>query len=824
MKDYLYSNLLNKFLLLLILSLVYSGCGKSPMELRDESIKYFDNAVDYYERGYLKNAANLFNEIIKIENKLKLSDKSGDCYLYLGLISFENSDYATAISNYEKAKELFKNKFNRRSQGMADNNIGNIYASLGNIPKALESYRAALLTGQISADKEGEAIALMNIGSLFLENKEFKSAFEYFNRAYNNYEIIGSLDGELAATIKIGESFLRYGSYTDALNTFNSAYTLAEELSLKLYSTEILNYLGIIYFRNGNYSDALTILNSALSQARMNEDIVLESVILNNIADVYLRQFNYTEAINYYSESLTKIDRSGKGLISSFISLKLASSKYLKGLLEEDQKLLVDAKESFEDIVESFDKISYLPGIINALSGQMICELELNNKASAVSISSIIVNLLKDNSPSLKNKYSELMCLSPDVFNYNDLYRVLLTTNDYKKVSENSVLFTGYQVRDFIKSLNTIPLKDDKLNTEMENIQLNAREKEFLQLELTNELSKTGAAKNNLKIKNIKNILNEKRELFINNNLLGHLNSLYNLENYTFSEIQKRMGYKTALLSFYISRDTLHAFIVGQKGVEHKKTFLSESGLKGQVFTLSGAITKNNFVEAEPILKGLYVRVFKPLEQSLQKFNEVLILTLNDQSTDLNYVPFHSLIDENSKPISEKWNVRYFGGFKSSNKFKAGMNSTAVFDSITVKLPNIAEVKFERASDLTKNRLMNGQFKSLFLFSDLFFSLEEPNNSYLKLSPGNNIEKDIKISEMNSLSTSSICVFNFYSDNSAAGKLFSFLLPGINSITLTPVKISDIDRVKYIENKFNNTAKANPESLNDAAFYDFVKF
>lgn len=823
MKDYLYSNLLNSLFFLFLITLILSGCSKSPMELRDESIKYFDNAVDYYERGYLNNAANLFYEVIKIETELKLSDKSGDCYLYLGLISFENSDYETAISLYEKAKELFKSKFNRRSQGMADNNIGNVYANLGNIHKALESYRAALLTGQISADKEGEAIALMNIGSLFLENKEFKSAFEYFNRAYNNFEIIGGLDGELAATIKIGETFLRYGSYTDALNTFNSAYTLAEELSLKLHTTEILNYLGIIYFKNGNYSDALTILNSALSQAKIVEDKVLESVILNNIADVYLRQFNYLEAINFYSESLIKSEKSGKGLFFSFIYLKLASAKYLKGLLEEDKKLIVEAKDSFKDITESFENISYHPGIINALSGQMICELEVENKKEAVSLASTIITLLVDNSPSLKNKYSELMCLSPDFFNYNDLYRVLITTNDNKKITENSILFTGYQVRDFVKVLNEIPQKENKLNEDIENIQLNLRENEFLQLELTNELLKTGTTKNDAKIKNIKNILKVKKEQFNSNKLMVNLNSLYNFKDYTLSSIQKKIGDKKALLTFFIGKDTLHTFIIGKTGVEHKKTFLSESGLKGQVFTLLGSITNNNITEAEPILKGLYVRIFKPLEQSLKKYNEIFILTLNDQSSDLNYIPFHSLIDENSKLISEKWKVRYFGGFKNNTKFKNGQNNIAVYDSLTVKVPNIPGVTFERASDLMKNRLMSGKYNYLFLFSDVFFSIEEPNNSYLKLSPGNNIEKDLKISEMNSLFTASISVFNFYSDNSASGKLFSLLLPEIDSVTLTPVKISNSEIIKYIENKVSKKNQFNTGSLIDAAFYDFIK-
>ncbi len=99
-------------------------------------------------------------------------------------------------------------------------------------------------------------------------------------------------------------------------------------------------------------------MNSALSQAKIVEDIVLESVILNNIADVYLRQFDYTQAINFYKESLIQNGKSGNEVISSFISLKLASAQYLKGLLEEDKELLDEAKDSFEDIAADFEKIS----------------------------------------------------------------------------------------------------------------------------------------------------------------------------------------------------------------------------------------------------------------------------------------------------------------------------------------------------------------------------------------------------------------------------------------------------------------------------------
>jgi len=110
----------------LIFSLLLFGCSESPKDLREKADKLYINAQDYYARGYLKNAATLFKEIIEIEKKLKLSDKQADCYLYLGLIASENYDYKNAEIYYLQAKELFSKKFDRRGVGMVENNLGNI--------------------------------------------------------------------------------------------------------------------------------------------------------------------------------------------------------------------------------------------------------------------------------------------------------------------------------------------------------------------------------------------------------------------------------------------------------------------------------------------------------------------------------------------------------------------------------------------------------------------------------------------------------------------------------------------------------------------------
>ena len=96
----------------------------------------------------MDNAKELFKEVISIENDLNLKENYGEANLYLGLISFREEDYESALNHNLYAKDFFKFKFKRKDEGIAENNIGNIFSVLGDYDKADEHYRKALLISQ----------------------------------------------------------------------------------------------------------------------------------------------------------------------------------------------------------------------------------------------------------------------------------------------------------------------------------------------------------------------------------------------------------------------------------------------------------------------------------------------------------------------------------------------------------------------------------------------------------------------------------------------------------------------------------------------------
>jgi len=825
MREYLY--ILN-YIKVIIILLLFAGCSDSPNDIREKADKLYVTAQDYYTRGYLKNAEELFSEVIELEKELKLSDRQADCYLYLGLIAVENFDYDSAEKNYEISRALFRKKFDRKGAGMVENNLGNIFANLGNIQRALSYYKAALLTGQLSADKEGEAIAQMNMGSIYLENKEFRKAFDYFNKAYDNYQIIGNLDGELSATFKIGESFYRYGSMTDAMNAFKQGYDLAEEISQKGLAAEILNYMGMIYAKSENYDDALTLLNSAVLQAQNNVDPGMESTILANIGDIQTLRFDYPSAIKQYSEAIENSRNAGKGLEYLYLRLKLAKSIYNRGVLEENLKYIQSSKEIFNDLLDKFRDINDKTGKINILSGLMMCDYSSGKFDDADSYLSEILFDLKNASPQIKNSYSENMIIPPQIFSYNDIYKILLIRKNNAELISSSFKFSQIQITDFLNGLNSLELKEVFNKKLFDSLKTNCREIEYLSIELINELAKEGKYRNSDKINNIKNNLIQNNQ--IQNQVRDIQNRTYMLDKYDLTYLQKKLESGSALISFLLVDDSLNTFIIDKNSIILKKAPLIQTVLSGQIKMLTENLQKNDAEGTKQILSGLYQNIFKGLEKSLTKYKKIYFHILNDQSTELNYVPFHSLIDGNDRPVTEKYLSGYFGGFKNSSKFETDTRENVlIFDSIAVKQTTVKLTSL-KCSNVNKQLILNKKIEALFILSDSFMSLAEPNNSHLKISTGNEPEYDISMGELNKYSINAAFLFNYFSDNSSSMRLLSYITPDIKSLSILPYNIPLNQKIDLLNSIFGlqqpkpkKGAKQVKFNFGEIALFNFVK-
>ncbi len=773
------------FFLILISAISFVSCGKSNKELKKDADKYYTQAIDYYERGYLSNAKNLFEEVLDIDNELKTSERIGDIHLYLGLIAFENADYEAALNHYQKADELFKSKFDRSSQSIAKNNIGNIYSALGDYKKALIFYKSSLGISQLSADKEGEAIAKLNIGTVFAEEENYQNAFNYFTEAFNSYEILGDIDGEVNSSIKIGDAYLKFGAYYDALNTFDFALDKAKNSGMNKKIPAIMNFIGLVYFNLKDYQKAISSFNYGLNQITNPDDDPEKAWILNNnLADSYSKLFQTEKAIQHYNQAVKISDKFGEGLNSGLIKLKIAFVEITQNPNPESKELH-DAENILNGLYDFFNDIDYPYGKINCLAGMAKAADYKNKAAAAFEYLSEMEGLLNNYSFSGNNRLAEDFCIQPDLLNKLSFYEVFSTLNKSREMLEYSLKNSYYKKITFLKSLNYFDVGNKAENKIIDSLNAYERQINFLKYEIANEKGKRNSYRNEEKLEHLKSRLEEKLKEE-NQPPQKLLNKYYNLiPNVTVQDIQNKLDENSAFIGFFNNDQFIYLTLTGKNKFISKKIAYPEEILNGQVSTLIKNLSGENDSTLSPLLIGIYNKLISPIENEIKNYSKIIFYVNGMYDSNLPKLPFHALINGKGENFYETKEVEYFGGFNSSNynskKIAIISDDNSLLNKIKKSDNNIIPIP---ASQKAKTAYLNLNSPDVIFDSPVFFSLTQPNASYFEMfsDSSSSPEFNLRFGETSFLQGEKAILLSVYSDNNNYPQYISTLLPGYKNV------------------------------------------
>ncbi|MBZ0199588.1 MAG: tetratricopeptide repeat protein [Ignavibacteriaceae bacterium] len=770
---------------IIILLFAFASCTRSPKEIKEESAKYFTQAVDYYQRGYYSNAKDLFIEVLNNEIELKLSDHTGECYLYLGLIEYNNADYETALEYNKKAVDYFNQRFNRRSQGIALNNIGNIYSQLGHYKKAVAEYIKSLNTSQFSADKEGEAIAQINIGSVYGEKGDYQSAFNYFSKGFEAYEIISDLQGQAVASNKIGEAYLHFGSLSDALNTFEFSRQTAENAGLAEFIPSIMNNIALTYFQMGDYNSALNALTFADEKIRKEDDPSTAWSIKNNLGDCFQKLFQYDTAIKNYNSAIEISDEAGELLNSAFIKLKIAGVKLLAAD-KNNGKAISGIGDKFAELADYFDGLNYIPGKLNALAGEAITLSIADKSEDALELMNEIKDLLNTNSLKISNRLTEYYCISPDISSAINFNVPFLISKKYETLLDFNAALDRRKVLNFLNDLNEFKLGDDAKNKTADSLkELNA-EIRFLKFEIANEKGKTGQFKNDDKLDNLTARFDEFNSPD-KNAFEDFISSAYKITTTDVKNIRGRLNDKQLLLYFFSSRDNITVAGLTKGALFTSELSVNEESLKGQVTSLIKNIEKNDTQNTFALLKGIYNRLILPVQKKLNNFDEIIFAPYFEDAS-LQYLPFQALIDNSGKYFCESKKIVYSGGFYQTGK-AAGSGASMVIGQTSLKFAS----EVVSPSKTVKKYLLKTNPGEIFLFTPVYFSMGQPTSSYIELDADttNIPEHNILFGEIAELAADKYVINNFFTDKKSSLKLFPFFIPASKQIVISHYNIPE---------------------------------
>lgn len=804
MKDFRMSKISNICVLVLsIFFLIISGCGKPKEQARIEAKKYFEQAVDYYQREYFDNAKELFKEVISIENDLNLKENYGEANLYLGLISFREENYESALNHNVYAKNFFKLKFKRKDEGIAENNIGNIFSVLGDYDKADEHYRKALLISQLAADKPGEADVLMNIAQVNLEIGNLRESFKYFSKAFDAYDLMGIVDGKINASIRMGESQLRFGSLDDAILSFNYAYENVKENGAVQFDTAILNFIGLANFKLGDYDKALQYFENAFRLAEKSENNPsLKWIIKNNIADVYFQTYQYNQAIDEYEDAFKIADDYGQGLTSALIKMKLGHA-YLNGHSSGQTEYLSKAKNIFEELTNYFDDIEFSSVKINSLSGLNKYARLKNDYGEADKNLDEIKTFLAENTFSIKNKLTNEFCLSPEIFLRMNSTETLFLRSKNDEALSFDLQIKNSVAKNFIEnSLSDIDVKN--------NYNKLLRQINFLKFEIVNEKAKKSGFVNNKKLDYLKELLNEKSVEFEEKPskktapLMGTV---------TINTFKQRLSADQLLIAFFTVKDKINIMLVSKTETQNYLVQISDEVLRGQIKALLNSISNNGIIASHDLLKGLFSKLIKPIENILANYKH-LTFYFSQENETLNFIPFHTLVDDSERYLAERFSIDYFCGFKTDDRIE-DINKN-VFVSVQ-KFKNSVErvnssFEFLDESIELKEKILSSKYENMIFLSPIYMKINEPASSYFSLSSDSTGSEhlDANIAEFSSFLCNNVFALNYYDDLPSSVYTFAQFFPKINSFFINRIVNDEKSKEKLaadILNQFSGGEK-----------------
>ncbi len=280
-----------------ILIIIFIGFyGKSFAQFSDKQLHKIDSLNAVIQHSDQDTAiASAYYELSDILYIVNL-----DTILYL-------CEKATIIaqSNLEKeCSEKEKVSF-LKTKASALNNIGYVYKSHGDIPKALDFYHASLLINEEIKDKSGTANLLNNIAVIYESQNDSKQALEYYEKALQLFRETNFKPGIAASLNNIGVIYRNEkASGKKALDYYLEALAIRKEIGNKIGISNSLNNIGYVYDRLNDREKALDYHKQAL---KIREEIGYKKGIISslfNIGDLKFNAGNVSEAKQYATKAI----------------------------------------------------------------------------------------------------------------------------------------------------------------------------------------------------------------------------------------------------------------------------------------------------------------------------------------------------------------------------------------------------------------------------------------------------------------------------------------------------------------------------------------
>lgn len=302
-----------------------------------------DSAKLLIEQG--KTYAKAANNLIKLVEFTSLS----------GIASSVSGDQLKAIEHFEDALILLEGKESEYQSMTATlyNNLGNVFAELGSIPKAIDMYTESLKIMIRLSNYVGMGNAYNNIANLHKKKGGHDVPKSYYKKAYNAFEKVdnhiglGNVATNLIA-FKVDEDDL-----DSALYYCDLAMQHYTKINNNIGVSKVHSKLSDIYSKKGEFENAIKEQNKAInliSNFGHKNDYALG---LSKLAAIYVNMKDYAKADELSEEALRLILSSESRFYENevrFLRYEVLKARGKEGEALKELEKYINYKDSLDQL------------------------------------------------------------------------------------------------------------------------------------------------------------------------------------------------------------------------------------------------------------------------------------------------------------------------------------------------------------------------------------------------------------------------------------------------------------------------------------------
>jgi tetratricopeptide (TPR) repeat protein len=180
-----------------------------------------------------------------------------DALSNIGYVYYSQGDIPRALEYHHKTLKIYKEIHYKHGMGISYNNIGGIYKDQGNLTEGLNYHQKSLKIREEIGEELGMGVSYNNIGAIYRDQGDTAEALDYFFHSLNVREKIGDKYGISNSCNNIGNIYMGQGNIPKALTFGLKALNLAQEIGNPGQIKFAAKLLSTIYEKQGKGMKAL---------------------------------------------------------------------------------------------------------------------------------------------------------------------------------------------------------------------------------------------------------------------------------------------------------------------------------------------------------------------------------------------------------------------------------------------------------------------------------------------------------------------------------------------------------------------------------------